>query len=91
MAAIPPPSEQTRHNETSHLVANRVEGAVAEPVTNGSQESENRNMESNEEPINTQDLVFDLQMVVDGFTQCKGDDGQLHLDGYLRAYSELNK
>ncbi|KAK3871967.1 hypothetical protein Pcinc_022924 [Petrolisthes cinctipes] len=91
MAAIPPPSEQALHTETSHLVTNKVEGAAAAPVTNNSQESENSNMEKIAEPINTQDLVFDLQMVMDGFTQCKGDDGQLYLDGYLRAYSELNK
>ncbi|KAG0722102.1 Ceramide-1-phosphate transfer protein [Chionoecetes opilio] len=38
-----------------------------------------------------QDLVFDLQLVLDGFSQCRGEDGQLYLDAYLRAYSELNK
>jgi len=41
--------------------------------------------------INEEDLPFDLQTVLDGFKKCLGDDGQLYLDAYLRAYTEINK
>lgn len=94
MAAIPPRSNQSHHTETTHLVTSRVEGAAAAPVTNGAQAdnvSGNGTIDETSEAINTQDLLFDLQLVVDGFNQCKGADGQLYMDGYLRAYSEVNK
>ncbi|XP_069178702.1 ceramide-1-phosphate transfer protein isoform X2 [Procambarus clarkii] len=92
MSAIPPPVEQQQQpNEASCLVNCQIEGAVAAVET---PREENRSpLEENRSPmeITTQDLNFDLQMVLDGFTQCKGEDGQLYLDGYLRAYSEVNK
>ncbi|KAK8750850.1 hypothetical protein OTU49_015027 [Cherax quadricarinatus] len=88
MSAIPPPVEQHQQqlNEASCLVNGQNEGAAAAAAVAVDTDENNMPVE-----INTQDLNFDLQMVLDGFMQCKGDDGQLYLDGYLRAYSELNK
>ncbi|CAL4105116.1 unnamed protein product, partial [Meganyctiphanes norvegica] len=40
---------------------------------------------------NEEDLKFDLEVVFKGFQDCKKEDGQLHLAGYLRAYREVNK
>lgn len=76
-------TEQQQDTEASCLTSDQTEGATAAF----------RETEESESPleIDVQDLNFDLQLVLDGFTQCKGDDGQLYLDGYLRAYSELNK
>lgn len=86
MSAIPPVAEQQPvATEASRLVGGQVEGAAAVVVTDEAEDT------TDNQEINLQDLNFDLQLVLDGFTQCKGEDGQLYLDGYLRAYSELNK
>ncbi|XP_071523854.1 ceramide-1-phosphate transfer protein-like isoform X3 [Panulirus ornatus] len=83
MSALPPMTEQQQDTEASCLNNGQTEGATA---TFGRTEESEIPLE-----IDVQDLNFDLQLVLDGFSQCKGDDGQLYLDGYLRAYSELNK
>ncbi|XP_042213484.1 ceramide-1-phosphate transfer protein-like isoform X2 [Homarus americanus] len=83
MSAIPPATEQQQPTEASRLTNDQVEGATG--MSGGTEEN------GSLVEINTQDLNFDLQMVLDGFTQCKRDDGQLYMDGYLRAYSEVNK
>lgn len=38
-----------------------------------------------------EDLKFDLEVIYKGFEDCKKEDGQLHMAGYLRAYREVNK
>ncbi|XP_037788137.1 ceramide-1-phosphate transfer protein-like [Penaeus monodon] len=74
-------------NETTSLTSRRVEGAAAATDAMAVEEEETTQIP----PEIDSELLFDLQMVLDGFTQCKKDDGQLYLDGYLRAYSEINK
>ncbi|XP_066983394.1 ceramide-1-phosphate transfer protein-like isoform X3 [Macrobrachium rosenbergii] len=82
MSGSLPVSENEQPTETSSLNPGRLEGATA--ATCGTDQQAVAN-------INTDDLIFDLQLVVDSFMECKKDDGQLHMDGYLRAYSEINK
>ncbi|XP_042887394.1 ceramide-1-phosphate transfer protein-like [Penaeus japonicus] len=72
-------------NETTSLTSRRVEGAMAATEATEAEETTQIPPEIDAE------LLFDLQMVLDGFSQCKREDGQLYLDGYLRAYSEINK
>ncbi|KAK7069430.1 Gltpd1p [Halocaridina rubra] len=83
MSGSLPVTDKQQPTETSALNPGRMEGATA--ATCGSEDR------LYTEPINTEELAFDLQTVIDGFTECKKDDGQLHMDGYLRAYSEINK
>ncbi|MPC35854.1 Ceramide-1-phosphate transfer protein [Portunus trituberculatus] len=83
MAAIPPGSETPQQVEEAEEAA-----AVAESAAAAAEVQENGVMPDATLP---QDLVFDLQLVLDGFSECRGEDGQLYLDAYLRAYSELNK
>ncbi|XP_068210867.1 ceramide-1-phosphate transfer protein-like isoform X1 [Palaemon carinicauda] len=84
MSGSLPLNESDQLSETSSLSPGRMEGATA---ANNCVTGDQQAMAD----INTDDLIFDLQLVVDSFTQCKKDDGQLHMDGYLRAYSEINK
>ena len=81
--SLPSHEKQLAATETSSLNPSQMEGAAA---TNCGTDNPISTL-----AINMNDLVFDLQMVVDGFTQCRKDDGQLHMDGYLRTYSEINK
>ncbi|XP_050698224.1 ceramide-1-phosphate transfer protein-like isoform X2 [Eriocheir sinensis] len=78
MAGIPLGSEPPQQTEEEEAA---VTAALAEARENG----------VGPDPALPQDLVFDLQLVLNGFSDCRGEDGQLYLDAYLRAYSELNK
>ena len=82
MAGIPPGSESPQQVEEAE------EAAAAAAVAAAGRQMENGVMPEATLP---QELVFDLQLVLDGFSECGGEDGQLYLDAYLRAYSELNK
>lgn len=83
MAGIPPGSESPQQVEEAEEAAAAVAAAAAAAGV-----QENGVMP---DAVLPQELVFDLQLVLDGFSECRGEDGQLYLDAYLRAYSELNK
>ncbi|XP_063851733.1 ceramide-1-phosphate transfer protein-like isoform X1 [Scylla paramamosain] len=83
MAAIPPGSEPPQQVEEAEEAAAAMAAAAAAA---GLQENG-----VTPDAALPQELVFDLQLVLDGFSECRGEDGQLYLDAYLRAYSELNK
>ncbi|XP_076066545.1 ceramide-1-phosphate transfer protein [Oratosquilla oratoria] len=67
---------------------------------------QNNGSPSPEEPLNPESMEnekmevpgglegeppFDLQVVLDGFKACRKPDGEIHMEGYLRAYSEIIK